>query len=99
MHKIVKVENIKLRRSYIKEIKQHRINLIYFRHQKRLKAKFYERLRTIAKTILRDIDRKFYNLELHNKYATKFYFIKYFYKRKYKGINFLFTWNRCICSK
>ena len=36
LHKILKVENIKLRRSYIKEIKQHRINLRFFRHQKRL---------------------------------------------------------------
>lgn len=76
LHKIVKVENIKLRRSYIKEIKQHRINLRFFRHPKKIiKAKAsMKRLRTIAKTILRDIDRKFGdNLELHNKYATKFY--------------------------
>ena len=76
LHKIVKVENINLRRSYIKEIKQHRINLRFFRHPKKIiKAKAsMKRLRTIAKTILRDIDRKFGdNLELHNKYATKFY--------------------------
>ena len=46
-----------------------------------------KRLRTIAKTILRDIDRKFGdNLELHNKYATKFYlYIRVLFTReKYK---------------
>ncbi len=76
LHKIAKLENIKLRRSYLKEIKQHRINLRFFRHPKKItKAKgSMKRLRTIAKTLLRDIDRKFGdNLELHNKYATKFY--------------------------
>lgn len=76
LHKIAKLEKIKLRRSYLKEIKGHRINLRFFRHPKKItKAKgSMKRLRTIAKTLLRDIDRKFGdNLELHNKYATKFY--------------------------
>lgn len=76
LHKIAKQENIKLRRSYIKEIKGHRINLRFFRHPKKIKkAKgSMKRLRTIAKTLLRDIDRKFAdNLDLHNKYALKFY--------------------------
>lgn len=76
LHKIAKKENIKLRRSYIKEIKGHRLNLRFFRHPKKSKkAKgSMKRLRTIAKTLLRDIDRKFGdNLDLHNKYASKFY--------------------------
>ena len=85
LHKIAKKENIKLRRSYIKEIKQHRINLRFFRHPKKIKkAKgSMKRLRTIAKTILRDIDRKFGVLDindlnsnaikLHSKYAKQFY--------------------------
>ena len=85
LHKIAKKENIKLRRSYIKEIKQHRINLRFFRHPKKIKkAKgSVKRLRTIAKILIRDIDRKFgivdiNNLQsdamqLHNKYAQKFY--------------------------
>jgi len=84
-HKIAKKEKIRLRRSYIKEIKQHRINLRFFRHPKKIKkAKCsMKRLRTIAKTILRDIDRKFGKLnindlnskamQLHNKYANSFY--------------------------
>lgn len=76
LHKIAKKESIKLRRSYIKEIKGHRINLRFFRHPKKIKkAKgSMKRLRTIAKTLLRDIDRKFgENLTLHQKYAQKFY--------------------------
>ena len=83
--KIAKKEKIKLRRTYIKEIKQHRINLRFFKHPKKIKkAKAsMKRLRTIAKTILRDIDRKFgeldinnlnsYAMYLHNKYAKEFY--------------------------
>jgi len=60
----------------MKEIKGHRISLRFFRHpKKRKKAKTaMKRLKTIAKTILRDIDRKFgNNMELHKKYAEKFY--------------------------
>ena len=74
--KIAKRENIKLRRSYVKEIKQLRILLRFFKHPRKIKkAKgAMKRLRTIAKTILRDIDRKFGNdMKLHQKYAKDFY--------------------------
>ncbi len=74
--KIAKNENIKLRRSFIKEIKTLRIQLRFFRHPKKLKKALgaMKRLRQIAMIILRDIDRKFGdNLELHNKYAQSFY--------------------------
>ena len=74
--KIAKCEGIQLRRTYLKEIKVHRISLRFFRHpKKRKKAKSaMKRLRTIAKTILRDLDRKFENnISLHNKYAEDFY--------------------------
>ena len=74
--KIAKKEDIKLRRTYLKEIKQHRISLRFFRHpKKRKRAKgAVKRLRTIAKTILRDIDRKLEdNMGLHKKYAEDFY--------------------------
>ena len=76
LHKIAKKEGIKLRRTYLKEIKGHRINLRFFRHPKKLKKArgSMKRLRTIAKTIIRDIDRKFgNNMELHQKYAERFY--------------------------
>jgi IS5 family transposase len=74
--KIAKNENIKLRRSFIKEIKILRIQLRFFRHPKKLKKALgaMKRLRQIAMVILRDIDRKFGdNLELHSKYAQSFY--------------------------
>jgi IS5 family transposase len=74
--KIAKNENIKLRRSFIKEIKTLRIQLRFFRHPKKLKKALaaMKRLRAIAMIILRDIDRKFDdNLELHNNYAKSFY--------------------------
>ena len=74
--KISKNENIKLRRSFIKEIKTLRVQLRFFRHPKKLKKALgaMKRLRQIAMVILRDIDRKFKdNLELHNKYAESFY--------------------------
>jgi IS5 family transposase len=74
--KIAKNENIKLRRSFIKEIKTLRIQLRFFRHPKKLKKALgaMKRLRQIAMVILRDIDRKFGdNLEGHSKYAQSFY--------------------------
>jgi len=74
--RIAKKENIKLRRSFKKEVKELRILLRFFRHPKKIKKALgaMKRLRKIAKTILLDIDRKFEeNLELHSKYAKAFY--------------------------
>jgi transposase, IS5 family len=74
--KIAKKEKIKLRRSFIKEIKTLRIDLRFFKHPKKIKKAMgsMKRLRQIAMIILRDIDRKFDdNLELHSKYAQSFY--------------------------
>jgi IS5 family transposase len=83
--KIAKRENIKLRRSFKKEIKDLRIQLRFFRHPKKIKTAMgaMKRLRAIAMIILRDIDRKFGDLDindldskamkLHKKYAQDFY--------------------------
>jgi len=74
--KIAKKENIKLRRSFVKEIKQLRIQLRFFKHPKKIKKAMgaMKRLREIAKIILRDIDRKFGDdILLHSKYAESFY--------------------------
>lgn len=74
--RIAKKENIKLRRSFKKEVKELRILLRFFRHPKKITKALgaMKRLREIAKTILRDIDRKFEeNMELHNRYAEAFY--------------------------
>jgi len=74
LHKIAKREGIPLRRTYIKEIKGHRITLRFFRHpKKRSKAvSAMKRLRTIAKTLIRDLDRHFDDRQ-HKRYSEEFY--------------------------
>ena len=60
LHKIAKEEGIQLRRTYVKEIKEHRIKLRYFRHPKKIKkAKAsMKRLKTIVGILMRDLSRK-----------------------------------------
>jgi len=60
LHKIAKEEGIKLRRTYVKEIKKYCLSLRFFRHPKKIKkAKAsMRRLRTIASILMRDISRK-----------------------------------------
>jgi len=60
LHKIAKEKKIQLRRTYVKEIKGHRIALRFFRHPKKIKkAKAaMKRLRTITRTLIRDLSRK-----------------------------------------
>ena len=74
LHKIAKQERIQLRRTYMKEIKGHRISLRFFRHPRKIKKakSAMKRLKTIAKTLIRNMDREFSN-EQHKKYAEKFY--------------------------
>ena len=74
LQKIAKHEGIQLRRTYMKEIKGHRISLRFFRHPRKIrKARAaMKRLRTIAKTLVRDLDRNFTD-EQHRQYAEDFY--------------------------
>lgn len=74
LHKIAKREEIALRRTYVKEIKSHRITLRFFRHPKKKKkaASAMKRLRTIAKTLIRDLDRHFDDKQ-HKRYSEEFY--------------------------
>jgi IS5 family transposase len=74
LHKIAKREGIALRRTYIKEIKGHRITLRFFRHPKKRKkaVSAMKRLRTIAKTLIRDLDRHFDDKQ-HKRYGEEFY--------------------------
>jgi len=74
LHKIAKQESIQLRRTYMKEIKGHRISLRFFRHPRKIKKakSAMKRLRTIAKTLIRDIDRNF-SSEQQIAYAEDFY--------------------------
>jgi len=59
LHRIAKDEGIQLRRTYIKEIKGHRISLRFFRHPKKIKKarSAMKRLKTIAGVLMRDISR------------------------------------------
>ncbi|WP_457746928.1 IS5 family transposase [Sulfurimonas sp.] len=74
LQKIAKVEKIQLRRTYMKEIKGHRISLRFFRHPRKIKKarSAMKRLKTIAKTLIRDMDRNFTEKQ-HIKYAQDFY--------------------------
>jgi len=74
LHKIAKEESIQMRRTYMKEIKGHRISLRFFRHPRKIKKarSAMKRLKTIAKTLIRNMDREF-NDEQHIKYADKLY--------------------------
>jgi IS5 family transposase len=92
--KIAKNENIKLRRSYKKEIKELRIKLRFYKHPKKIKTArgAMKRLRQIAMVILRDIDRKFdTNLELHSKYAQTFYLFARVLKQKIHTPNKIYS--------
>lgn len=59
LQRLAKREGIQLRRTYIKEIKGHRLSLRFFRHpKKRKKARAaIKRLRTIVGVLIRDISR------------------------------------------
>ena len=73
LHKIAKRECIALRRTYLKEIKEHRITLRFFRHpKKRHKARSaMKRLRTIAGVLMRDMQRSFTS-EQRESYTEQF---------------------------
>jgi len=60
LHRIAKEEGIQLRRTYVKEIKGHRISLRFFRHPKKIKKarSAMKRLKTITRILIRDISRK-----------------------------------------
>lgn len=60
LHKVAKCEDIQMRRTYVKEIKEHRLSLRFFKHpKKRKKAKAaIKRLRTIVGILIRNISRE-----------------------------------------
>ena len=73
--RIAKKENIKLRRSFVKELKKLRIQLRFYRHPRKLKTALgaMKRIRAIAKIIMRDIERKM-DSDTLPKYQSKFDF-------------------------
>lgn len=72
LQKISKSEGLQLRRTYLKEIKSHRLNLRFFKHPKKIKkAKAsIKRLRTIVGILIRDISRNISNEQLKNYQET-----------------------------
>ena len=79
-----------LRRTYIKEIKGHRITLRFFRHPKKKEkaASPMKRLRTIAKTLIRDLDRHFDDTQ-HSAIVKSFISLcEYCFKRESHAIKF-----------
>ena len=66
LHRIAKEEGIQLRRTYIKEIKGHRISLRFFRHPKKIKKAraAMKRLGTIVGILIRDISRNLNEIQL-----------------------------------
>lgn len=70
-----KKEKIKLRRSFVKELKKLRIQLRFYRHPRKLKTALgaMKRIRAIAKIIMRDIERKMDN-KILAEYQSKFDF-------------------------
>jgi IS5 family transposase len=73
LHRIAKEEGIQLRRTYVKEIKGHRISLRFFRHPKKIKKAraAMKRLGTIVGILIRDISRNFTEEQL-NKHKEAF---------------------------
>ena len=73
LHKIAKEEKIQLRRTYVKEIKGHRIALRFFRHPKKIKKakSAMKRLRTITGILIRDLRRNMNEAQLE-KYKERF---------------------------
>ena len=71
--RIAKEEQIQLRRTYMKEIKMHRISLRFFRHPKKIKKAraAMKRLKTIVGILMRDISRNISEEQL-NKYQETF---------------------------
>ncbi len=76
--RIAKEEQIQLRRTYMKEIKGHRISLRFFRHPKKIKKAraAMKRLKTIVGILMRDISRNLSEEQLEEYQETFDLFIK-----------------------
>ena len=78
LYRIAKKEQIQLRRTYIKEIKGHRISLRFFRHPKKIKKarSAMKRLKTIVGVLMRDISRNLTDKQLETYKETFALFTK-----------------------
>ncbi|MCF6206928.1 MAG: IS5 family transposase [Sulfurovum sp.] len=78
LHRIAKEEKIQLRRTYVKEIKAHRIALRFFRHPKKIKKakSAMKRLKTITGILIRDLSRNMNEEQLAKHQETFELFLK-----------------------
>lgn len=78
LHNIAKEEKIQLRRTYVKEIKGHRISLRFFRHPKKIKKarSAMKRLKTITGILIRDLSRNMNEAQLEKYQETFELFLK-----------------------
>jgi len=92
LHRIAKAEKVQLRRTYVKEIKEKRIRLRFFRHPKKIKkAKAAtKRLRTIVGILIRDICRKLPPERLSN-YQETFKLFEKVCKQQTKDSNKIYS--------
>jgi len=92
LHRIAKEEGIQLRRTYIKEIKVHRIKLRFFRHPKKIKKarSSMKRLKTIVGILMRDISRNISQEQLQ-KYQETFDLFTKVTKQKMKDTHKVYS--------
>jgi len=92
LHRIAKDEGIQLRRTYIKEIKGHRISLRFFRHPKKIKKakSAMKRLKTITGILIRDLRRNMNDTQL-KKYQDTFKLFLKVSSQKQKDSNKIYS--------
>jgi IS5 family transposase len=90
--RIAKKEQIQLRRTYVKEIKAHRIKLRFFRHPKKIKKAraAMKRLKTIVGILMRDISRNLSKEQLE-KYQETFDLFTKVSKQQMKDSNKIYS--------
>jgi IS5 family transposase len=90
--RIAKKEQIQLRRTYMKEIKMHRISLRFFRHPKKIKKAraAMKRLKTIVGILMRDISRHLSTEQL-DKYQETFELFEKVTKQQMKDSNKIYS--------
>ncbi len=92
LHRIAKDEGIQLRRTYIKEIKAHRIKLRFFSHPKKIKKAraAMKRLKTIVGVLMRDISRNLTDKKLET-YTETFEIFSKVTQQKMKDTNKVYS--------
>lgn len=93
LHKIATAYDIALRRSYVKEIKELRLAIRHFRHNKKRKVakRALKRLRTIARTLIRELRRKLPCTALFETFQKDFLFYERVLQQQPKDKNKIYA--------